>query len=92
MDFEVSEIASRVHNALDGDTRTRDENIDVTEQGGTVTLAGTVYTWDVRAAAEQIARTQSGVVQVINDLAVRGGRGGPGAVPPVPPPPSGRTG
>jgi osmotically-inducible protein OsmY len=92
MNLAASDIATRVQNALDDDPRTADAEVNASELGGTVTLTGAVRTWDIREAAEQIARSQSGVVQVINDLNVRGGRGGPDTVPPVPPPPSGRTG
>jgi osmotically-inducible protein OsmY len=60
----------RVRTALQGDSRTRDAAIDVVDEGGTVTLTGTVLSDGVQHAAEEIAQKQKGVIQVINQVQV----------------------
>jgi len=64
------ELAHRVSIALKNDPRTRDAAIDVVDEGGTVTLTGTVTSEGIRQAAEEITQQQEGVVQVINELQV----------------------
>ena len=63
-------IAARVSAALAEDPRTALAPIDVSSSGSTVTLIGQVPSGEVREAAEQIARSVSGVVVVINALEV----------------------
>jgi hypothetical protein len=65
-----SELLRRTSTCLQDDPRTRDAGIDVVEEGGTVTLTGTVTSEEVRRAAEEIAQQQEGVLQVINELQV----------------------
>jgi osmotically-inducible protein OsmY len=64
-------IAARVSAALAEDPRTALAPIDVSSSGGTVTLIGQVPSGEVREAAEQIARSVTGVAVVINALEVR---------------------
>jgi osmotically-inducible protein OsmY len=64
------ELAHRVSIALKDDPRTRDAAIDAVEEGGTVTLTGTVTSEEVRRAAEEIAQQQEGVLQVISKLQI----------------------
>jgi osmotically-inducible protein OsmY len=64
-------IAARVSAALAEDPRTALEPIDVSSSGATVTLIGQVRSGEVRAAAEQIARSVPGVAVVVNELEVR---------------------
>ena len=64
-------IAARVSAALAEDPRTALEPIDVSSSGATVTLIGQVRSGEVRAAAEQIARSVPGVAMVVNELEVR---------------------
>ena len=64
------ELAHRVSIALKNDPRTRDAAVDVVDEGGTVTLTGTVASEEVRRAAEEITQQREGVVQVINELQV----------------------
>jgi osmotically-inducible protein OsmY/sporulation protein YlmC with PRC-barrel domain len=64
-------IAARVSAALAEDPRTALEPIDVSSGGATVTLIGQVRCGEVRAAAEQIARSVPGVAMVVNELEVR---------------------
>ncbi|HLH73181.1 MAG TPA: BON domain-containing protein, partial [Chloroflexota bacterium] len=55
---------------LAADPRTALAPIDVTTQGGEVTLSGTVTSPRVKQAAEEIARAVPGVVVVLNELRV----------------------
>jgi osmotically-inducible protein OsmY len=63
-------IAARVSAALAEDPRTALAPIDLSSSGSTVTLIGQVPSGEVREAAEQVARSVSGVVVVINALEV----------------------
>lgn len=65
------EQASRVEEALAESPRTEDLIMDVVYENGIVTLTGTVPSHDAREAAEQVARQQEGVIEVVNDLAVK---------------------
>ncbi|GEM_PF-1937188 len=67
----ISGLSSTIMQALQEDDRTRGAIIDVTASGGVVTLSGDVASEAIRMAAEEIARQQPGVVQVINELRVR---------------------
>lgn len=70
MTIRQSEIAKDVSTALGEDERTEDAVVEVIEQNGIVTLSGEVASATVREAAEAIARSQEGVLDVVNDLAV----------------------
>lgn len=65
-----SELAERVREALRSASRTQKSAIEVTAQGGLVTLKGTAPTAEVVDAAEVIATSQPGVTDVVNDLVV----------------------
>jgi osmotically-inducible protein OsmY len=63
-------ITDRVIEALLADPRTKDANIEVTSTGSIITLTGTVKSRAIQEAAEEIARSQQGVMSVINELKV----------------------
>jgi hypothetical protein len=65
-----SELAQQVRAVLQEDSRTRDAAVDVVDEGGTVTLTGTVDTDDTRQVVEEIIEQQEGVIQVINELRI----------------------
>ena len=64
-------LFGRITAALADDRRTALVPIDVIVARGIVTLNGTVPTPAIKAAAEAIARRQTGVVTVINELEIR---------------------
>lgn len=64
-------LQSRVIAALAADPRTDLAVIDVAVEGSVVTLIGDVDSEDVKKAAEQIAKQQEGVTEVINHLEVK---------------------
>lgn len=64
------ELASRVKRALEGDAKVQAAAIDVTAQGGRVSLWGTTATADERSRAAQIAAKVNGVASVDNQLKV----------------------
>jgi osmotically-inducible protein OsmY len=53
-----------------GDPRLDEAAIDVTDENGLVTLKGQAPSDEARRAAGEIAKSQTGVIQVINDLTV----------------------
>ena len=63
-------IAEAVEERLTSDERTKDMAIEVSSAAGEVTLRGQVDSQGMKEAAEQIARSVSGVMLVINELAV----------------------
>jgi osmotically-inducible protein OsmY len=67
-----SSVKERVTEALVNDSHTADAPIEVIDNQGVVTLDGVVASHEVREAAEQVARQQEGVINVINDLEVEG--------------------
>ena len=67
------ELASKVKAALGGDGGINVHRIDVTSDGGVVTLYGTADTADQRAKAENIAAGVNGVKAVQNKLAIVAG-------------------
>jgi hypothetical protein len=73
MNARLSRSVQRVRSALQGDSRTQDAAVDVVNEGGTLTLTGTVATKDIRQVAEEIAQQQEGVIQVINELRIDSG-------------------
>lgn len=76
-------LFGRITAALADDRRTALIPIDVIVTRGVVTLRGTVPTPAIKEAAEAIARRQTGVVTVINELEVRHEEP-QGAIPPLP--------
>ncbi len=64
-------ICRQVEAALDQDSRTKDTTIDVACVAGMVSLTGDVKGMATKTAAEEIARTVSGVHGVNNELRVR---------------------
>ena len=64
-------IQTRVLNALLTDPRTSVSVIEVLNNSGIVTLKGQVDTAEIRAAAEEIAANQPGVLSVVNALEVK---------------------
>ena len=70
MSAKLSILVQRVRAALQNDSRTHDAAVDVVEEGGSITLTGTVATENGRQAAGEIARKQEGVIQVINELQI----------------------
>lgn len=64
-------LYTRIELAFHDDSRTRDEVIEVVEQQGVVTLVGEVSNADASRVAEEVARSQSGVIAVHNNLHVR---------------------
>ena len=66
----MASITDRVMEALDADPRMKGTNIEVACTGSIVTLSGTVKSQAASDAAEEIARSQSGVATVINELKV----------------------
>ena len=71
-----SDLVSRVTDALLDDPRTEDTIIDVSSEGGIVTLSGSVASPEIRQAAEKITRRQEGVISVVNALSIEGGKEG----------------
>ena len=71
MTLEQAGLAKRVQDALAQDPRTEDLILDVVDENGIVTLTGTVPSHDAREAAEKVARQQEGVIEIVNDLAVK---------------------
>jgi hyperosmotically inducible protein len=80
-----SELAERVRKALQSDSRMQKSAIEVTAQGGLVTLKGTAPTAEVVDAAEVLATSQPGVTDVVNDLVVVSGEEPDQQGPPFPP-------
>ena len=68
-----AELASRVKAALGSDGSINVHRIDVTSEGGVVTLYGTAETADQRARAGEVAATVAGVKSVQNKLAIVAG-------------------
>lgn len=64
-------ITDRIAERLQNDSRTKGENIDVSFAQGTLTLTGTVGSESARQAAEEIAREDMSVVNVVNELKVK---------------------
>ena len=70
MDTSVSNMVRQISDALYKDSRTHKEVIEVGYNQGVVTLTGNVKNAAVIQAAEEIARSQPGVISVVNELKV----------------------
>jgi osmotically-inducible protein OsmY len=68
------ELLEQVEDALDWEPSTDVGNVDVTVDGGVVTLRGYVGTYVEKQAAEGVVLNVDGVAGVANDLKVRLGR------------------
>jgi osmotically-inducible protein OsmY len=64
-------IAGQVRSRLAADPALRGEPIEVSAQGGTITLRGKVAASAARSSAERLARTVAGVLTVNNLLKVK---------------------
>lgn len=68
----MSELASQVSEAIhQNEAFTSEWEVDVLEQNGVITLDGTVPSAESKAQAEEIAKNQSGVKAVINNLDIK---------------------
>jgi osmotically-inducible protein OsmY len=63
-------VKDAIERALERDAGIDAEHIDVSADGGKVTLAGTVSSWHEREEAGSVAWNAPGVTEVKNDLAV----------------------
>lgn len=70
MDAPYNKIAKDLGDAFLKDPRTKGCIIDVGFNRGVVTLTGNVKTESARRAAEEIARSQPDVLQVVNELKI----------------------
>ena len=68
--MQPTAIKDAITNALKRDAEIDAENIDVSTDGGKVTLAGSVSSWDEREEAAATAWNAPGVDEVANDLVV----------------------
>ena len=64
-------ITDHIVEALKNNPQTKDAAIDVVFNQGIVTLTGMVKSEMVREAAENVVKTQSGIISVINELNVQ---------------------
>jgi osmotically-inducible protein OsmY len=67
----ITTVTNRVLENLQDDPRTKDAVIDATFHQGTLTLTGTVKSEAVRQAAQEIARNDPGVTNVVNEIKVK---------------------
>jgi osmotically-inducible protein OsmY len=63
-------IMKHIRQALRANTTTARYPIEVAVQGATVSLHGTVDSQETKDAAEQLARSVPGVINVINGLVI----------------------
>lgn len=82
MALGMSSVAERVTEALANDSRTAQYAIEVIDENGLITLRGTVASAEILNRAEEIARAQTGVLDVVNELEVEGSGEEPPIVPP----------
>ena len=69
--FQASDAVNHVTEALLHDPRTQGSLIDVSDQGGVITLSGMALSTEAKQAAEEIASQQQGVLTVINEVAIK---------------------
>ncbi|MFO7917280.1 MAG: BON domain-containing protein [Anaerolineae bacterium] len=84
----MSPVAERVTEALANDPQTAQYAIEVIDDNGLITLRGTVASEEDLTRAVEIARAQTGVLDVVNELEVEGS----GEEPPIAPPGVGPAG
>jgi osmotically-inducible protein OsmY len=65
-----SDLSKQIAKKLADDERTMDSAIEVMDDGGVITLSGTAKSDEARSAAEDIVRSQTGVVSLISDIKV----------------------
>lgn len=65
-------VAGRIHEALVRYAEDEAKNIEVSVQGATATLRGTVHSWAEREAAQAAACSAPGVSRVVNEIKVAG--------------------
>lgn len=70
MDAPYNKVTKDLEDAFLKDPRTKGCTIDVGYNRGVVTLTGNVKTESARRAAEEIARNQPDVLQVVNELKI----------------------
>lgn len=66
----VSHVTQLVRQALAADPRTRDLAVEVSYNRGTLSLVGSVPTWQDRDVLEQVALAQPGIDSLILDVEV----------------------
>jgi hypothetical protein len=69
-DRQETDVTGQVENALENDPQTRDLDVDVESEDGTIVLTGTVENEQARQRAEQVARNVQGVNMVENRIEV----------------------
>jgi osmotically-inducible protein OsmY len=67
---QPTEVKDAIEKALKRDAEIDAEHIRVSTDGGKVTLAGTVSTWNEREEAGAAALNAPGVTELVNNLAV----------------------
>jgi len=67
----TSSATERLLEALQNDPQTKDAPIDASFSQGIVTLTGVVKSEKILRAAEEIARSQPGVISVVNEINVK---------------------
>lgn len=67
---QSSDVKAKIEKTLKRDAEIDAALISVTSDGGMVTLAGTVHSWDQRAGAGMAAWSTPGLTSVANDLTV----------------------
>jgi osmotically-inducible protein OsmY len=66
----AADLTRKIEEALTRQAIREAKRIDVQIEGGTVTLTGTVHSWQERQAAQGVAWSAPGVRVVINELAI----------------------
>ena len=66
----VADLTKKLEEALTRQAIREAKRIKVQIEGGTVTLTGTVHSWQERQAAQGVAWSAPGVRVVINELAI----------------------